>query len=165
MNFQKHTIQTLLQALKCVSEFWDYDDWERLNNTQFHHLCVDTLNKIGVKTERGKEWDLRLWRDFRKNITNKNQTRREIFDWDTAMEISDRSDDYKEHDTNYRQVNYSKIKTGDYQSKNKPVTECEIIDWLDEKQIRKTKLDVVANFYTSNTQFRTSIDGLRLNSN
>jgi hypothetical protein len=80
------------------------------------------------------------------------------------MGLSNRSDD-DEDDLGYRQVNYSKIRSGDRQSTNKPVAECEIIDWSDQTQIRKTKLDVVANLYTSNTQYRTSIDGLRLNSN
>ena len=102
--------------------------------------------------------------DIRMNIKNTHQTRRDIHQWDQEMGLSNRSDDDEEI-AGYRQVDYSKIKSGDRQSKNKPVADCEIIDCSDQTQIKKTKLDVVANLYTSNTQYRTSIDMLRLNSN
>ena len=163
-DFQTQTIKTLLHELNRISEHWEYDDWEDLTDTRFHQLCVNTLNEAGLKTERGTTWDIRKWRQFRMNIKNTHQTRRDIHQWDQEMGLSNRSDDDEEI-SGYRQVDYSKIKSGDRQSKNKPVADCEIIDWSDQTQIKKTKLDVVANLYTSNTQYRTSIDMLRLNSN
>ena len=163
-DFQTQTIKTLLHELNRINEDLTYDEWQAATGTRFHQLCVDTLNEAGLKTERGTTWDIRKWRQFRMNIKNTHQTRRDIHQWDQEMGLSNRSDDDEEI-AGYRQVNYSKIKSGDRQSKNKPVADCEIIDWSDQTQIRKTKLDVVANLYTSNTQYRTSIDGLRLNSN
>ena len=163
-DFQTQTIKTLLHELNRINEDLTYDEWEDVTGTRFHQFCVDTLNNAGLKTERGKCWDIRKWRQFRTSIKDAYQTRRDIHKWDQEMSLSNRSDD-DEDDLGYRQVNYSKIRSGDRQSTNKPVAECEIIDWSDQTQIRKTKLDVVANLYTSNTQYRTSIDGLRLNSN
>ena len=163
-DFQTQTIKTLLHELNRINEDLTYDEWEDATGTRFHQFCVDTLNEAGLKTERGTTWDIRKWRQFRTSIKDAYQTRRDIRKWDKEMSLSNRSDD-DEDDLGYRQVNYSKIRSGDRQSTNKPVAECEIIDWSDQTQIRKTKLDVVANLYTSNTQYRTSIDGLRLNSN
>ena len=163
-DFQTQTIKTLLHELNRINEDLTYDEWQAATGTRFHQLCVDTLNNAGLKTERGKSWDIRKWRQFCRSIKDACQTREDIRKWDQEMGLSNRSDD-DEDDLGYRQVNYSKIRSGDRQSTNKPVAECEIIDWSDQTQIKKTKLDVVANLYTSNTQYRTSIDMLRLNSN
>ena len=163
-EFQTQTIKSLLHELNRINEDLTYDEWEDVTGTRFHQFCVDTLNNAGLKTERGKSWNTRNWRDFRTSIKDAYQTLRDIHKWEQEMGLSNRSDDDEEI-TGYRQVNYSKIRSGDRQSTNKPVAECEIIDWSDQTQIKKTKLDVVANLYTSNTQYRISIDGLRLNSN
>ena len=162
-EFQTQTIKSLLHELNRINEDLTYDEWQAATGTRFHQLCVDTLNNAGLKTDRGKSWNTRNWRQFRKNIKDAYQTRKDIHKWDKEIGLSNRSND-DEDDLGYRQVNYSKIRSGDRQSTNKPVAECEIIDWSDQTQIKKTKLDVVANLYTSNTQYRTSIDGLRLNS-
>lgn len=76
-----------------MDEFTDGGiDWSRLKNKDFNKLIVLFFNERGIKTERGKDFTLRLLREFLKSLQPHQVEILEFLDDNDIIEPIDQRD-------------------------------------------------------------------------
>lgn len=68
-EYQTKLIRTLADLVKDLDS-----DWYGFSGHRTNELIVNLLNEKGIKTERGKEWTLKRWRECRLSMAINEKT-------------------------------------------------------------------------------------------
>jgi hypothetical protein len=113
-TFQANLVRVLLDLALDLG-----DEWMSFSDQRTNELIVKLLNENGIKTERGKEWTLKRWRDCRRSMAVNETTGRKVASAREIGEILERAglDEElgfcraKDDELGYSAVNYVRLRS------------------------------------------------------